>query len=177
MNSVGKTNVKKKRYLRAGTALAVSALIAFTALFLLNQQLLVLSNDSSGAIRFAKPLWEQEGFSVSYTHSVNKSYVEEYYQPRGGVIYLTRLRYKSFGAGMATEVDTAGGQTLRYEDGYMIVDGYEVSLPRLVYNVDRVAGFQLHYRGGEIAFRDLEEPGQALRVSVAPRWKTLFLAG
>ncbi len=176
MNSAGKVNMKKKRYLRAGAALAVPALIAFIALFLLNQQLLVLSNDSSGEIRFAKPLREGEGFSVSYTHSVNKSYVEEYYQPQEGVIYLISLRYKSFGAGMATEVDTAAGQTLRYEDGYMIIDGYVVSLPRLVYNVDRVAGFRLHYRGREIAFHDLEEPGQALRLSLAPRWKTLFLA-
>lgn len=174
MNGAGNTRAARKRYLRAGAALAALALIAIAALLVLNQQLLVLCNDSSGKIRFAQPLREGEQFSVSYTHSVNKSYVEEYYQPRGGVIYLLSLRYKSFGAGMASEADLSAGQTLRYEDGFMIIDGYEAALPRLAYNVDRAAGLQLHYRGREIGFRGLDQPGQALRITVAPRWKTLL---
>lgn len=173
MNGAFYTGVTRRHFLRAGAVFAALALIVITALISLDQQLLVLSNEESGEIRFARPLAEGEQFSVSYTHSVNKSYVEEYYQPRCGVICLMSLRYKSFGAGMATEVDPTLGQTLRYEDGFMIVEGYEIALPRLAYNVDRVAGLQLHYRGQKINFRDLDQPGQTLRLLLAPRWKTL----
>lgn len=166
---------KHKWQLKASAAvMAALALVMVLSWLFLSQELLVLRNEANGQIRFAAPIEEEEEFSFSYIHSVNKSYVEEFYQPRQGQIYLLRLKYKAFGAGMANEADADAGQTLRYEDGYMIIDGYDQRLYGLCYFVARNADFRLHYRDEEVALAALDEAGASLRVEVLPRWQRLL---
>ena len=73
---------------------------------------------------------------------MNKTNVEEYYRLENGDLYLFKTRYRSFGAGVATEV--APGQTLRYEDGYMIIENIHYQLPKLVYKVGTISDPLIH---------------------------------
>ena len=101
-----------------------------------------MANAYTDEVYFQEPLEDDGIFSVSYTHSVNKTNVEEYYRLEDGDLYLFKARYRSFGAGVATEI--APGQTLRYEDGYMIIENMHYKLPSLIYKVGTVSDPLIH---------------------------------
>lgn len=128
-----------------------------------------MTNENTGQTRFAALLREGETFSVSYTHSVNKSDVEEFYQVREQAIYVTALHYSSFGAGMPQDPRAEGAKTVRWEDGMIIAEGYDIEIPRLVYNVARIADLILHYRGKLIHLNTIDAPGEPLRFTVEQR--------
>jgi len=162
-----------KRLLAAGAVLAALA-AAVSLVFGWEGQYLLLSNDRTGKILFCAPAGDGVEFSVSYTHSVNKSPVTEYYQILDSRIYLTALRYKTFGAGMPTEPEEA--QTLRYEEDDMIIEGFARPMPYLCYSIGRIAGHALHWRGQAIRLDTLDTPGQPVLFSVInyPRLLRLF---
>lgn len=131
----------------ATTVFVVAVILAMTMLsckqlFTAPVQWLVMANADSNEIYFEAPLEADGVFSVSYTHSVNKTNVEEYYRLEDGRLYLFKARYRSFGAGVATEL--APGQTLRYEDGYMVIENIHYALPSLVYKVGTVSDMLIH---------------------------------
>ncbi len=132
----------------AATVLVVAVILAMTALSWSGfsrgtVRYLEMADLDTGEIYLRQPLPEDGVFCVSFLHSVNKTNVEEYYQAEGDDIYLIRCRYRSFGAGVATEI--APGQTLRYDDeGYMIIDKIHTLLPELVYKVGTVSDPLIH---------------------------------
>ncbi len=131
----------------ATTVLVVAVILAMTILscktiFADPVQYLTMVNADTGEPYFEQPLEADGVFSVSYTHSVNKTNVEEYYRLEDGTLYLFKARYRSFGAGVATEIEP--GQTLRYEDGYMIIENMHVPLSDLVYKVGTVSDPLIH---------------------------------
>lgn len=105
-------------------------------------QYLQMVDADTNEIYFEEPLEEDGVFSVSYIHSVNKTNVEEYYRLEDDCIYLFKARYRSFGAGVATEIEP--GQTLRYEDGYMVIENIHNALPDLFYKVGTVSDPLIH---------------------------------
>ena len=140
-----KTQIRKQY--AAATCLVVAVILAMTILscgqmFTDPVQYLTMANADTNEIYFQEPLEADGVFSVSYTHSVNKTNVEEYYRLENGTLYLFKARYRSFGAGVATEI--APGQTLRYEDGYMIIENIHYALPSLVYKVGTVSDPLIH---------------------------------
>lgn len=140
-----KTKVDKNY--AATTVFVVAVILAMTILscrqlFTAPVQWLVMANADTDEIYFCEPLEADGVFSVSYTHSVNKSNVEEYYRLEDGRLYLFQARYRAFGAGVATEI--APGQTLRYEDGYMIIENIHYELPALVYKVGAISDMIIH---------------------------------
>ena len=132
----------------AATALCVVAvilalvIIASKPLFTDPVQCVVMTNAETDEIYFQQPLEADGVFSVSYIHSVNKSNVEEYYRLEYGEIYLFKARYRAFGAGVATELEE--GQTLSYEDGYMVIENIHYRIPNLVYRVGTVSDPLIH---------------------------------
>lgn len=131
----------------ATTVLVVAVILAMTILscksmFADPVQCLTMVNADTGKLYFSQPLEADNIFSVSYTHSVNKTNVEEYYRLEGNDLYLFKARYRSFGAGVATEI--APEQTLRYEDGYMVIENIHYKLPDLVYKVGTISDPLIH---------------------------------
>ena len=132
----------------AATALCVVAvilaLVAISGRFLFADpvQCVVMTNAETDEVYFQQPLEADGVFSVSYIHSVNKSNVEEYYRLEDDELYLFRARYRAFGAGVATELEE--GQTLSYEDGYMIIENIHYQIPNLVYRVGTVSDPLIH---------------------------------
>lgn len=140
-----KTKVSKKY--AATTIIVVAVILAMTILacgqmFADPVQYLIMVNADTSELYLKQPLEADGVFSVSYIHSVNKTNVEEYYHLVDGNLYLFKARYRSFGAGVATEIEP--GQTLRYEDGYMVIENIHYKLPDLTYKVGTVSDPLIH---------------------------------
>lgn len=139
---------KQKDRTAAAAILVAAAIFTMAVIFFLHfsrdeVQLLIMENADTGEIYLEAPLDTDGTFSISYTHSVNKSDVEEYYQWHNQQILLIKGRYHHFGAGVATEI--APGQKLYYdEDGFMIIDQINTPIADLVYKVGTISDHILH---------------------------------
>jgi hypothetical protein len=155
----------KKRFLGAGTASAVLALLFVFFILLPDTAYLLLS--INGCTVYQAKVTDGEIFSVSYIHSLNKSEVEEFYQVRGDNIYLVKLVYATFGAGMSTDAGAEGGKTFSYDDkGRMVIEGYDKLLPSIDYFIGAVADHTLHIKGQDIRFTDIGAPREVLRFQI-----------
>lgn len=140
-------HIKIRKQDAATTVLVVAVILAMAIisckpLFTNSVQYLIMTNADTGELYFQEPLETDGIFSVSYTHSVNKTNVEEYYRLENNSLYLFKARYRSFGAGVATEI--TANQTLRYEDGYMVIENIHYQIPSLVYKVGTISDPLIH---------------------------------
>ena len=158
----------------AATALCVVAvilaLVAISGRFLFADpvQCVVMTNAETDEVYFQQPLEADGVFSVSYIHSVNKSNVEEYYRLEDDELYLFRARYRAFGAGVATELEE--GQTLSYEDGYMIIENIHYQIPNLVYRVGTVSDPLIHIGEQTWHMKDLAPELTSVRFTIQDKY-------
>lgn len=158
----------------AATALCVVAVIlalvicAGKFLFADPVQCVVMADAETDEVYFQQPLEADGVFSVSYIHSVNKSNVEEYYRLEDDQLYLFRARYRAFGAGVATELEE--GQTLSYEDGYMIIENIHYQIPDLVYRVGTVSDPLIHIGTQTWHMKDLAPPLTSVRFTIQDKY-------
>ena len=158
----------------AATALCVVAvilaLVAISGRFLFADpvQCVVMTNAETDEVYFQQPLEADGVFSVSYIHSVNKINVEEYYRLEDDKLYLFRARYRAFGAGVATELEE--GQTLSYEDGYMIIENIHYQIPNLVYRVGTVSDPLIHIGEQTWHMKDLAPELTSVRFTIQNKY-------
>ena len=164
----------KVRKTYAATALCVVAVIL--ALVVISGKLpftdpvqcVVMTDAETDEVYFQQPLEADGVFSVSYIHSVNKSNVEEYYRLEDDEICLFRARYRAFGAGVATELEE--GQTLSYEDGYMIIENIHYQIPNLVYRVGTVSDPLIHIGEQTWHMKDLAPELTSVRFTIQDKY-------
>ena len=158
----------------AATALCVVAVILALVvisgkqLFTDPVQCVVMTDAETDEVYFQQPLEADGVFSVSYIHSVNKSNVEEYYRLEDDEICLFRARYRAFGAGVATELEE--GQTLSYEDGYMIIENIHYQIPDLVYRVGTVSDPLIHIGEQTWHMKDLAPELTSVRFTIQNKY-------
>ena len=158
----------------AATALCVVAvilalvIISGKQLFTDPVQCVVMTDAETDEVYFQQPLEADGVFSVSYIHSVNKSNVEEYYRLEDDELYLFRARYRAFGAGVATELEE--GQTLSYEDGYMIIENIHYQIPDLVYRVGTVSDPLIHIGEQTWHMKDLAPELTSVRFTIQNKY-------
>ena len=158
----------------AATALCVVAvilaLVAISGRFLFADpvQCVVMTDAETDEVYFQQPLEADGVFSVSYIHSVNKSNVEEYYRLEDDELCLFRARYRAFGAGVATELEE--GQTLSYEDGYMIIENIHYQIPNLVYRVGTVSDPLIHIGEQTWHMKDLAPELTSVRFTIQNKY-------
>ena len=104
---------------------------------------LVMKDRQTGEIYLEEPLEADGTFSVSYTHSVNKSEVEEYYVWQDRQIVLYKCRYNNFGAGVATKL-SPGEKLSTDENGFMVIEDMRVPVETLAYRVGTISDHVLH---------------------------------
>ena len=164
----------KVRKTYAATALCVVAvilalvIISSKPLFTDPVRCVVMTDAETDKVYFQQPLEADGVFSVSYIHSVNKSNVEEYYRLENDEIYLFRARYRAFGAGVATELEE--GQTLSYEDGYMIIENIHYQIPDLVYRVGTVSDPLIHIGEQTWHMKDLAPELTCVRFTIQDKY-------
>ena len=157
---------RKARIVAAG---AIFAALAASALLLIfgKTQYLVLINERTGVVLYEVKAPDGTEFSIEFIHSVNKSPVKEYYIVADGRIYLTAVRYESFGAGIPSELED--GQTMRLEDGTMLITGYDRHIPRLCYFISRTEGHALDIGAVKIMLDTLDAPGEPILFTIKAR--------
>ena len=83
---------------------------------------LSISNRKNPAQRFYSVKSYKNGFCISYTHSVNKGRVHDYYvfDKNTSELIMTRTHFVSYGAGIPEPEETEGADFEVLENGYII---------------------------------------------------------
>ena len=104
----------------------------------------------------------KQGFSVNYTHSVNKGRVHDYYRIlNSGELELYKTRFVSYGAGIPEPYETEGAEFIVTEDGYFI-ENLHRRLPSLVMAVGVIAEHSLTVGENEFFLKDFFKPQTSL---------------
>lgn len=155
---------KKFFFIITVVLLCAAVIVVITAKKNINETLTITDVDS-GKEYAALPLPENREFSITFVHSVNKSPVTDVYLAQGGDIYLDRTLYYGFGAGVPTTISE--GQTFSYgENGEMIISGYNMYIPDLIYVVGTVSDHVLAIGDDEISLRDLCGRNAKIRLQI-----------
>lgn len=155
--------------MKSKKTLIAAALVTAAILFLIvligkqpqeERIILMVQDTKTKALLYETDITDTKEFSISFTHSVNKSDVEEFYQVQGSNMVLFRAKYKAFGAGVATAIENK--QTLHYENDYMVIEGLHQVINPLSYFIGRVSDQILHVNGQSIYLKNIGTPGQSI---------------
>ena len=123
---------------------------------------LSISNRKNHSERIYSIKAVKEGFSVNYTHSVNKGRVHDYYRIlKSGQLELYKTLFLSYGAGIPEPYETQGADFLVTEDGY-IIENLNRTLPRLVMAVGVIAEHSVTVGETEFFLKDFFKPQTSL---------------
>lgn len=125
---------------------------------------LVLKNED-GKVLYSLKTAEICDFAICYTHSVALTPVCDYFLIRADKIVLERTEYMDFGAGLPHMPGV--GQSMRRENGKIVISGYNMELPAFDLRVGRIAGhrFVAVKKNGalaEIPLSSIASPGEAV---------------
>lgn len=114
-------------------------LVAGIILFIPTVNVLEISNRKNQNEKIISRAAYKNGFIISYTHSVNKGRVHDYYKTtEKNKIELYKTEFKSYGAGIPEPYETEDAQFIVGDDSYFITNLHRV-LPKLVMAVGVVA--------------------------------------
>ncbi|MGJ4850814.1 DUF1850 domain-containing protein [Bacillota bacterium Meth-B3] len=155
-----------KRYRRPLIAIAIAA--ALTAVTCWPMGWRVTVRNRAGELKYAARVKRGQLVWIVFDHSVNRSPVEDGYEPGDGCVTLRETRFRHYGAGIP---DPEPGQTFEARDGYYAITGYDVRMPTQWTFVGRVADHRLRVGedGEAVHYNQLARPGEALGLS-ADRW-------
>ena len=123
---------------------------------------LSISNRKNHSERIYSIKAVKEGFSVNYTHSVNKGRVHDYYRIlKSGQLELYKTLFLSYGAGIPEPYETQGADFLVTEDGY-IIENLNRTLPQLVMAVGVIAEHSVTVGETEFFLKDFFKPQTSL---------------
>ena len=106
-----------------------------------------------------------QGFSISYTHSVNKGRVHDFYRCDGKTLLLWRTDFVSYGAGIPEAGESPGAVFSVTPEGYSI-SNMNRRLEKLVLAVGLVAEHSITTTHGERFLKELFAPQTSLIVEV-----------
>lgn len=128
---------------------AVSILLAGTFFFVPAKTVLSISNRKNPKQRFYSVEGAEYGFCISYTHSVNKGRVHDYYRPSpDNKLILDRTIFVSYGAGIPEPEETKGAVFTVLPNGYEI-SGLNRTVPQLVMAVGLIAEHSIAFLDDE----------------------------
>lgn len=131
------------------TAVLVIAVAMLGLLFFPWHGSLTLRDYNSGSVIARYSIEPGESFSVEFIHSVNKTPVRDIYVVcDDGLLRSTACVYYGFGAGVQTQLND--GESLRYEDGAMIIENINKYYSELLYGVSRSSTHVLRIGDEEI---------------------------
>ena len=137
-------------------ALAIAGAAIYTACFREGpetRRVLEIRDAASGRIYARRVLEEPEEFAIEFIHSVHQSPVQERFTVEGTTIRPKSVRFYSFGAGMASDLEE--GQTMSREGDALVISGFRVSYHELNYIVGTVSDHVLIIKDEHISLREL----------------------
>ncbi|MFB6087155.1 MAG: DUF1850 domain-containing protein [Haloarculaceae archaeon] len=136
-------------------ALAVVVALAAVGAALPTSRALVVRDAETGRTLLTVPVSEGSVVVLSYTHSVEKSPVEDVYRVRGDALDMTSTRFESYGWGLPAGAD------VHVEDGAFVYDP-DWSGRRLRVATGYVAQHRLTVDGREYDLVDLADGGSVV---------------
>lgn len=129
----------------------VLAFIFFTIFILLalglpSKKVLSIYNRKQPGERYFVDAKNLNGFEISYTHSVNKGRVHDFYDThsRKKDLILTSTRFVSYGAGIPEPEETPGAVFTVTDNGY-IISNLERVVPKLTMAVGLIAEHEIAF--------------------------------
>lgn len=127
---------------------------------------LEISDRKAGQVLALAPVHVGERFTISFTHSIAKTPVDEIFViAPGREMIVTETIYESFGAGLPFDTENAE-QHLITENGKYRLTNLDRHLPEFLMAVGTVANHQLLINGKQIPFVQFAQPGQSVRIRV-----------
>ena len=131
--------IKKKSLIFTAVFIVIISLILFCPVL----NVLSVSSRKLESHRFYSIDGYTKGFVISYTHSVNKGRVHDFYRPaKDGGLELYKTEFVSYGAGIPEPEETPGAVFTVTDDGYFI-ENLNRYLPRLTMAVGLIANHSL----------------------------------
>ena len=100
-------------------------------------------------------------FVISYTHSVNKGLVRDYYIIEDKNIVLLKTRFASYGAGIP---EPEKSQKFTITDDYIEIDDINKKIYNLYLFVGTVANHKIEIDGEEIELKKLFKPQSRVKI-------------
>ena len=119
--------------------------------------------DDAGETLLSVPVEENATVTVAYTHSVEKTPVRDVYAVRDGGLVMTRMEFRSFGAGLPSTVDVERG-----DDGSFVYRPPNRRTEELVVATSPIADHDLVVDGRRYDLVALAEGG-SVRLRVTTR--------
>ncbi len=133
------------------------------------QDWLVVKN-VQGQVVLLAPILSNKEFFVRFTHSVALTPVDEFFVVNEEDIVLKRTVYHDFGAGLPHMAEA--GQSMVFEDGKIIISGFNLIIPTLHVRVGRIAKHRLYVpnlftnKFTRFSLDSFVKPGQALALNI-----------
>lgn len=133
-------------------------LFAGVICFIPAKKVVSVSNRKNHSQRFYSAEAYRYGFIISYTHSVNKGRVHDFYKcANDGELVLEKTHFVSYGAGIPEPEETPGADFSIVDDCY-IISNLNRKVPQLVMAVGIIANHSFATDYGEFFLTDYFEP-------------------
>lgn len=116
-----------------------------------------ISDERSGHIAFQDKPENYREFYVSFTHSVNRTPVNEYYRISGDKFVLEKATFYSYGAGMPETGEYGSGKP-SIKDGMVQIEGINKTFKKFTYIAGTYANHSLKTADTQIAFSSFVKP-------------------
>lgn len=143
----------KNRYIVA-TIVALIIVVLFLPFF----NMLTITDAETGKIVFSDRAFDNMEFYTSFTHSVNRMPVYEYYRIIDGHFVVYKTSFYSYGAGMPDYENHKQKPVLK--DGMVHIDNLNIKMDSFSIFIGRVANHSLHIDDKTYKLSDFVEPGK-----------------
>lgn len=104
---------------------------------------------------------EKKEFIISYTHSVNRGRVRDYYIIKSKYIILSKTRFMSYGAGIPEPEEA---QKITITDDYIEINDINKKIDNLYLFVGTIANHRIEIDGEEIELKKIFKPQSSLKI-------------
>ena len=104
---------------------------------------------------------EKKEFIISYTHSVNRGRVRDYYIIKSKYIILSKTRFMSYGAGIP---EPEKRQKFRETEDYIEISDINRKIDNLYLFVGTIANHRIEIDGEEIELKKIFKPQENIKI-------------
>lgn len=153
--------------------MCVFFLVLAGMVFLPTQKCLELTDYKTHKILGYVTLENSDEFIISYTHSVNKGRVKDFYRIQDGELYITKTRFVSYGAGIP---EPENNELFVVFDDYYEIQEINRHIPKLLVAVGVIANHGIEVNNTIVYLKDFI-PVQTQVVLTEKNVSPLYLLG
>jgi len=140
-------------------------LVALGVLFAPVCRRFAVIEEKTGRLVYCCKIKPGDFFQITYTHSVNKTAVDEFFKIEADYgILLTKTAFRSFGAGIPYEIEP--GQKLTVYPDRTEISGLNLRIPKLLLKVGVIADHKLIVNRRTLPLKQLTRPQRTIRLEV-----------